>query len=55
MLALILDLRSNPGGSEEAAGDVMGQFLLPGSLFLYQEDRNGERTGTTHKTGSGPL
>ena len=43
MLALILDLRSNPGGSEEAASDVMGQFLLPGSLFLYQEDRGGER------------
>jgi carboxyl-terminal processing protease len=43
MLALILDLRSNPGGSENAASDVTGQFLLPGSLFIYQEDRNGER------------
>ena len=43
MLALILDLRSNPGGSENAAADVLGQFLPPGSLFLYQEDRNGER------------
>ena len=43
MLALILDLRSNPGGSEEAASDVVGQFLPPGSLFIYQEDRNGER------------
>ena len=43
MLALILDLRSNPGGSEEAVSDVAGQFLPPGSLVLYQEDRNGER------------
>ena len=43
MLALILDLRSNPGGSEEAAGDVVGQFLSPGSVFIYQEDRNGDR------------
>ncbi len=43
MLALMLDLRSNPGGSEEAAGDILGQFLEPGSLFLSQEDRNGER------------
>ncbi len=43
MLALILDLRSNPGGSEEAAGDVAGQFLSPGDVFIYQEDRNGDR------------
>ena len=43
MLALILDLRSNPGGSEDAAGDVVGQFLPPGSVFIYQEDRNGDR------------
>ena len=37
ILALILDLRSNPGGSEKAAADVVGQFLPPGSLFLYLE------------------
>ena len=43
LLALILDLRSNPGGSEKAAGEVAGQFLPPGSLFLYQEDRQGDR------------
>ena len=43
MLALILDIRSNPGGSEQAAVDIAGQFLPPGSLFLYQEDRNGNR------------
>ena len=44
MLALILDLRGNPGGSGEAAADVTGQFLLPGSVFYYQEDRGGERS-----------
>ena len=44
MLALILDLRGNPGGSGEAAADVTGQFLLPGTLFYYQEDRSGERS-----------
>ena len=43
MLALILDLRSNPGGSEEAANDVAGHFLPPESLFLYTEDRQGKR------------
>ena len=43
MLALILDLRSNPGGSEEAASDLTGQFLLPGDLVLYQENSDGER------------
>ena len=44
MLALILDLRSNPGGSASAAGEVAGQFLPPGSLFRYVEDRDGART-----------
>ena len=43
MLALILDLRSNLGGSEEAVSDILGQFLLPGSLVLYQEDHTGQR------------
>ncbi len=43
MLALILDLRANPGGSEGGASDVVGQFLTQGSLFLQQEDRNGDR------------
>lgn len=42
MLVLILDLRSNQGGSEEAARDVAGLFLPAGSLFLYIEDRQGK-------------
>ena len=44
MLALILDLRSNPGGSAAAASEVAGQFLPPGSLFRYVEDREDART-----------
>ena len=43
MLALILDLRSNSGGSAEAAADVAGQFLAPGSVFLHLEDPSGGR------------
>tara|TARA_B100000315_G_C14570991_1_gene585500 strand:+ start:541 stop:2187 length:1647 start_codon:yes stop_codon:yes gene_type:complete len=43
MLALILDLRSNTGGSLEAAADVAGQFLAPGSIFLQLEDRRGDQ------------
>lgn len=46
MLALILDLRSNPGGSARAASDVVGQFLPPGSQFLLLEDRYGVRRET---------
>ena len=41
-LALILDLRSNPGGSIEAARIVSSQFL-DGGLFMYEENREGER------------
>ena len=43
MLALILDLRANPGGSSEAAGEVAGQFLPAGSLFRSVEGRDGVR------------
>jgi carboxyl-terminal processing protease len=43
MLALILDLRTNPGGSVEAAANVAGQFVAPGSVFLHLEDRRGDR------------
>ena len=44
MLALILDLRFNPGGSEEAAAEVAGIFLPPGDLFRFVEGRDGVRT-----------
>ncbi len=44
MLALILDLRRNPGGSAEAAAEVAAQLLPPGGLFRYVEGREGERT-----------
>ena len=44
LLALILDLRSNFGGSAEAASEVAGQFLPPGSLFRSVEGREGVRS-----------
>ena len=44
MLALILDLRLNPGGSAEAAAEVAGQFLPTGDLFRHVEDRQGLRS-----------
>ena len=43
MLALILDLRSNSGGSIESGRAVVSQFL-PDGLFMYEIDREGKRT-----------
>ena len=40
MLALILDLRSNPGGSMEAAGQMAEHFLGQGTVFVSTEDRS---------------
>lgn len=42
MLALILDVRSNPGASIEAAQMVANQ-LLPEGLFMYEIDKEGAR------------
>ena len=42
MLALILDLRNNSGGSLESAHQVVSQFL-PGGVFMYEIDKNGTR------------
>ena len=44
MLALILDLRRNPGGSAEAAAEVAAQLLPPGDPFRYVEGREEART-----------
>ena len=42
MLALILDLRSNPGGPVEYARKVAGEFL-PAGTFMYEMDSQGNR------------
>ena len=42
MLALILDLRRNPGGSAEAAAEVAAQLLPPGDPFRLVQGREGE-------------
>jgi len=47
LLALVLDIRTNPGGSSEAAKITAGQFLPEGTVFGYMEDGNGERTELT--------
>ena len=43
MLALILDLRRNPGGSAEAAAEVAAQLLPPGGPFRFVEGREDDR------------
>lgn len=45
---LILDLRSNPGGSLSAVVDIARQ-ILPEGLIVYTEDRGGERVEYTCK------
>ena len=47
LLALILDIRTNPGGSPEAVKETAGQFLPDGSVFGFVEGRDGKRTENT--------
>ena len=47
LLALIIDLRANPGGSSETAKETAGQFLPDGAVFGYLEGQDGERTEET--------
>jgi len=42
MKGLILDLRSNPGGSLNAVVEI-GKQILPKGLIVYTEDKNGKR------------
>ena len=44
MLALILDLRRNPGGEADSAAEVAAQFLPAGTPFRYIEGRKGSRS-----------
>lgn len=55
LLALIIDIRSNPGGSQEAAKETFGQFLPDGSVFGYLEDRDGKRSEETIDTNENRL
>ena len=43
MLALILDVRRNPGGSANAAAEVAAQILPPGDIFRFVESGDGGR------------
>jgi carboxyl-terminal processing protease len=40
---LILDLRNNPGGLLTSAVEVSGQFLPPGKLVVFIQDKKGEK------------
>ena len=53
MKALVLDLRSNPGGLLKSAVDVCGEFVPPGTLVVSTEGRaaSQERTYRTAETG----
>lgn len=57
MEALIVDLRSNPGGMLEAVCDMVDE-ILPEGLIVYTEDRAGERqefSSTDEKSLDLPL
>ncbi|PKB70734.1 MAG: hypothetical protein BZY87_09440 [SAR202 cluster bacterium Io17-Chloro-G6] len=47
LLALIIDVRTNSGGSPEAAKEAAGQFLPDGSVYGYVEGRDGKRLEQT--------
>jgi carboxyl-terminal processing protease len=47
LLALVLDIRTNPGGSLAAAKETAGEFLSNGTVFGYVEGRDGERVQLT--------
>ena len=49
-LALILDLRNNPGGSLESARQIASQFL-PQGLFMYEVDKAGGRRDRSIEAG----
>ncbi|MCX7022834.1 MAG: S41 family peptidase [bacterium] len=49
MRVLLLDLRSNPGGTLEAAIEVSQIFSKPGDLVVYTEGRNAEETHTEYR------
>ncbi len=49
MRLLLLDLRSNPGGTLEAAIEVSQIFSKPGDLVVYTEGRNAVETHTEYR------
>jgi carboxyl-terminal processing protease len=49
MRLLILDLRSNPGGTLESAIEVSQIFSQPGDLVVYTEGRNAAETHTEYR------
>lgn len=57
MKGLVVDLRSNPGGSLSTVVDML-DLLLPEGLVVYTEDKNGKKEEYTSDAGQaydGPL
>ncbi|MDO4327645.1 MAG: S41 family peptidase [bacterium] len=50
MERLVLDLRSNPGGTLDAAIGMMS-YMLPDGLLFYDENKNGEGTKFVSENG----
>ena len=50
MRLLILDIRSNPGGTLESAIEVSQIFSKPGDLVVYTEGRNAVETHTEYRS-----
>ncbi len=47
---IVIDLRNNPGGYLQSAGESASQFVDTGSVVLYQQSGNGDRR--TYRTES---
>lgn len=50
---LILDLTDNGGGYLQAAVEMLGEFLEPGSLAVYTEGLNSPRSNSVARPGAG--
>ncbi|MDF2723123.1 MAG: peptidase [Paenibacillus sp.] len=55
MKALVIDVRSDPGGMLQAVVDMLGSFVPSGKPIVQVEDRKGKREQTISKGSSKPY